>query len=129
MLQHLKHARVAAQEDFVPPDADAVEVQHALERPASRGAVFVYETIAAVAEESASPVDVGQDPFDDDTPADVDAAHERAVAAGAIVVSAPEDAFYGGRGCSLQDPEGNLWHIGSPWLDSDAARNLPERRI
>jgi uncharacterized glyoxalase superfamily protein PhnB len=64
-----------------------------------------------------------------DTPADVDRAFERAVAAGAIVERPPEDAFYGGRGCSLQDPEGNLWHVGSPWLESDTARNLPERRL
>ena len=64
-----------------------------------------------------------------DTPAEVDRAYERAVAAGATVVAPPEDAFYGGRGFSLEDPEGNLWHVGSPWLESDAALNLPERRL
>jgi uncharacterized glyoxalase superfamily protein PhnB len=64
-----------------------------------------------------------------DTPGDVDRAYERAVAAGAKVAAPLEDAFYGGRGFSLEDPEGNLWHVGSPWLDSDAALHLPERRL
>ena len=64
-----------------------------------------------------------------DTRDDVDRAYERAVAAGATVLRPPEDAFYGGRGFSLEDPEGHQWHVGSPWLESDTARDLPERRI
>ena len=48
---------------------------------------------------------------------DVDAHHARAVAAGAQVVTAPEDQHYGGRLYSCRDPEGNLWNFGSydPW--------------
>ena len=50
---------------------------------------------------------------------DVDAHHARAVAAGAVVVSALEDKDYGGRGYGCRDPEGNLWSFGSydPWQD------------
>ena len=43
----------------------------------------------------------------------VDALYERAVAAGATVVRKPEDQDYGGRGCTLRDPEGNQWSFGS----------------
>jgi uncharacterized glyoxalase superfamily protein PhnB len=64
-----------------------------------------------------------------DTRDDVDRLHEHAVSLGATVLRPPEDAFYGGRGFSLEDPEGNQWHVGSPWLDSDTARTLPQRRI
>ena len=45
--------------------------------------------------------------------ADVDAVFERAVAAGATVVRKPEDQDYGGRACTLRDPEGNQWSFGS----------------
>jgi uncharacterized glyoxalase superfamily protein PhnB len=48
----------------------------------------------------------------DDT-ADVEAIHERAVAAGATSLRPPEDPDYGGRECSLQDREGNLWSFGT----------------
>ena len=48
-----------------------------------------------------------------DTDDEVDAAHARAVAAGATSVLAPEDQEYGGRNATVQDPEGNTWSIGS----------------
>ena len=44
---------------------------------------------------------------------DVDRIHARAVAAGATSVQPPEDQGYGGRGCTLRDPEGNQWSFGS----------------
>lgn len=47
------------------------------------------------------------------TDAEVDALHERAVAAGAESVQTPEDMDYGGRGATVADPEGNLWSVGS----------------
>ncbi len=49
--------------------------------------------------------------------ADVDAVATRARAADAEIVREPQDEGYGGRGCSLKDPEGYLWNIGSydPW--------------
>ncbi len=52
---------------------------------------------------------------------DVDAHHARALAAGAVIVMAPEDKDYGGRGYGCRDPEGNLWSFGSydPWQDED----------
>lgn len=43
----------------------------------------------------------------------VDAIHERAVAAGAASLRPPNDPDYGGRECSLQDREGNLWSFGT----------------
>lgn len=48
-----------------------------------------------------------------DDPAAVDVLHERAVAAGATTVQAPNDPEYGGRECSLEDREGNLWSFGT----------------
>ena len=50
---------------------------------------------------------------------DVDAHHAQALAAGAVVVMAPEDQDYGGRNYACRDPEGNLWSFGSydPWAE------------
>jgi len=50
---------------------------------------------------------------------EVDALCERARAAGAEIVMAPEDQDYGGRLFSCRDPEGHLWNFGSydPWSD------------
>ena len=39
----------------------------------------------------------------------VDALHERAVAAGAVSVVPPQDAFWGDRMCCLSDPDGHRW--------------------
>ena len=48
---------------------------------------------------------------------DVDAHHDRAVAAGARVAMPPADQDHGGRLYSCYDPEGQLWNFGSydPW--------------
>ena len=48
---------------------------------------------------------------------DVDAHHDRAVAAGATITLPPADQDYGGRLYSARDFEGNLWNFGSydPW--------------
>ena len=48
------------------------------------------------------------------TVADVDAHHDRAVAAGATITMALNDAFYGERRYEAADPEGNRWHFGEP---------------
>lgn len=62
------------------------------------------------------------DPFDTgravlylvlDGPAEVDAHHARAVAAGATVVMEPVDQPYGSREYAVTDPEGNVWSVGS----------------
>ena len=42
---------------------------------------------------------------------DVDAAYQRALAAGAESVQAPTDQFYGDRSGGVKDPCGNLWYI------------------
>ncbi|HYF72821.1 MAG TPA: VOC family protein [Nocardioides sp.] len=44
---------------------------------------------------------------------DPDAVFERAVAAGGTVVVPMADQDYGGRGGSVEDPEGNHWSFGS----------------
>lgn len=49
--------------------------------------------------------------------AEVDAAHERVVAAGGKIAIAIKNEDYGGRAFSCFDPEGHLWNVGSydPW--------------
>ena len=47
------------------------------------------------------------------TPADVDALHARAVAAGATILRALQDTEYGSHDFSCADPEGNAWHVGT----------------
>jgi PhnB protein len=42
---------------------------------------------------------------------DVDATYERALKSGATSVRPPQNAFYGDRNASVQDPFGNLWGI------------------
>lgn len=53
--------------------------------------------------------------------ADVDGHHDRAKAAGAVIVMAPEDQDYGGRLYACKDPEGHLWNFGSydPWAEAE----------
>jgi PhnB protein len=41
----------------------------------------------------------------------VDAAFDRAVAAGATVIAPPTDKFYGDRACELVDPFGHAWGL------------------
>lgn len=47
------------------------------------------------------------------TDADVDRVHAAALAAGGTSVREPVDQDYGGRGCTVRDPEGNQWSFGS----------------
>lgn len=48
-----------------------------------------------------------------ETDEDVDRIYEQAMALGATSVRPPEDQGYGGRGCTVRDPEGNQWSFGS----------------
>jgi len=48
-----------------------------------------------------------------ETDDEVDAIHARAIEAGGTSVESPSDMPYGGRGCTIADPEGNHWSIGS----------------
>lgn len=52
-----------------------------------------------------------------DSDAAVDAAHDRAVAAGAEITMAKQDMDYGGRAFTVRDPGGVSWSYGSydPW--------------
>jgi uncharacterized glyoxalase superfamily protein PhnB len=49
---------------------------------------------------------------------DVDPLHDRAKAAGAEIVMAPEDQEYGSRDFAARDPEGNIWSFGTYRLGS-----------
>jgi PhnB protein len=42
---------------------------------------------------------------------DVDAVYRRAIALGAVSVSAPADQFYGDRNAQVKDPSGHSWDI------------------
>ncbi|HWG44450.1 MAG TPA: VOC family protein [Gemmataceae bacterium] len=53
---------------------------------------------------------------------DVDALYARAVAAGAKVVSAPVDQFYGDRQCTLEDPDGHRWFFATNVADFDPSK-------
>lgn len=44
---------------------------------------------------------------------DVDAAYQRALAAGATPISEPKDQPYGDRSSGVRDNEGNIWWIGT----------------
>ncbi|MGH8869529.1 MAG: VOC family protein [Actinomycetes bacterium] len=46
-------------------------------------------------------------------PADIDALHARAAAAGAEIVRPPSDQDYGSRDVIVRDPEGNDWCFGT----------------
>ena len=59
----------------------------------------------------------------------VDALHERAVAAGAEVVTRPEHADIGSYRFSVRDPEGDVWGVSTTWHDKPASLGLPERVI
>ncbi len=41
----------------------------------------------------------------------LDAHHDRAKAAGAFIIRAPEDQFYGDRTYAARDPEGQVWNF------------------
>jgi uncharacterized glyoxalase superfamily protein PhnB len=49
---------------------------------------------------------------------EIDPLHDRAKAAGAEIVMAPEDQEYGSRDFAARDPEGNIWSFGTYRLGS-----------
>jgi uncharacterized glyoxalase superfamily protein PhnB len=53
---------------------------------------------------------------------DVDALHQRAIAAGAKSERAPQDMFYGDRTCTVIDPEGHVWYFATNKADFDPAK-------
>jgi uncharacterized glyoxalase superfamily protein PhnB len=48
--------------------------------------------------------------------ADVDAAYERALAAGAVSIETPADQPYGARRAGVKDPHGNSWYFSAPFV-------------
>jgi PhnB protein len=54
------------------------------------------------------------------TPADVDAAIDRALSAGAEVVMAAQDTFWGARYGRVRDPFGHVWAFNAPLRESAA---------
>jgi uncharacterized glyoxalase superfamily protein PhnB len=52
---------------------------------------------------------------------DADAAHSRAVAAGAVITTPLHDTPYGSRDFTVKDPEGHTWNVGTydPWAKRD----------
>lgn len=48
-----------------------------------------------------------------ETDADVDRVHSAALGAGATSLQAPMNPDYGGRTCTVRDPEGNQWSFGT----------------
>lgn len=60
---------------------------------------------------------------------EVDDMYRRVQATDAEVMVPLQATFYGSYGFTVRDPEGNLWNIGKRWLDSEEARNLPDRRL
>ncbi len=94
-------------------DHDGVVVHAELQRPDGRGGLM----LGAASQESAWAQQVGA--FGAYVVVDdVEALHERAVAAGAEVTQPPHDTDYGSREVAFRDPEGGLWsfgtHIGEP---------------
>jgi PhnB protein len=45
---------------------------------------------------------------------DADAAYDKAIAAGATKIMAPDNMFWGARYAQVKDPFGHLWSIGGP---------------
>lgn len=80
-------------------------------------------TSALMRQLTALPADVGgrqtQTPYV--VVADPDAHYATAVKAGARIVRPIQEEDYGGKGYTLADPEGHVWHFGSydPWQDSE----------
>ncbi len=61
---------------------------------------------------------------------DADAAYKKAVAAGAVTVSAPKDEFYGDRSAGVKDAFGNQWWIATRVEDvteSELAARMAKR--
>jgi hypothetical protein len=64
-----------------------------------------------------------------DSPAEVDDVVRQWLAAGALLVKAPEEVFWGGYSGYVADPDGHLWEIAhNPYApnDGDGRMQLPE---
>jgi uncharacterized glyoxalase superfamily protein PhnB len=59
----------------------------------------------------------------------VDALYDRALSAGATIVSEPGHAMTGSYRFSVRDPEGEVWGVSTTWHDKPESLGLPERVI
>lgn len=101
-------AAFGASVDFVTPESGE-EVHHA--QISIGGAMFMCGT----GQEDGLSVEAGKGSsyWIVDSPAEIDALHAQAMAAGATDERAPYDADYGGRHCTVRDPDGNAWSFGT----------------
>lgn len=76
---------------------------------------FVEQSMIGARTDPPSPFDTGRAVIylALDGAGNVDAHHDRAVAAGATVVQELVDQPYGSREYAVADPEGNVWSVGS----------------
>ena len=98
------------------------------------GAVFGFFTLDGLARESnCAPEDMGTGAMtlaqNFPTEAEVDAAYNTAIEAGAKALKPPTKADWGGYFCSWADPDGHVWQYAmNPFwpLDDDGNVSLPE---
>lgn len=100
-------------ERLVVPGIDPSVVEHAEFRWRDNGGLMFGSVRPGNPHASAEAVGRGRCYLVVDADAEVDAAYERALAAGGTSVQEPADQDYGGRGATVADPEGNQWSIGS----------------
>ena len=99
----------AAEVARVPAD-DGVRLMHAHLHINGASLMMHDEFPEYVSEPSGKPEGVTLHLHVDDT----DAWYDRAIAAGAASVMAPENMFWGDRYAQVRDPFGHLWSIGHP---------------
>lgn len=132
LAPYLRVRGAAAALDFYAKAFGAVETMRLVENPGGRighaemrigdGMVMLsdeYPEMGIVGPESLGGSAVGIS-FEVD---DVDALVARAEAAGAKVLMAPRDEFYGHRAGKLEDPFGHVWHV------STRLENLSEEEL
>jgi PhnB protein len=99
----------------VPAD-DGVRLMHAHLHINGASLMMHDEFPEYVSEPSGKPEGVTLHLHVDDT----DGWYDRAIAAGAVSVMAPENMFWGDRYAQVRDPFGHLWSIGHPLKGEDA---------
>lgn len=95
---------------YADPDDDSVVLHAELLWPHGGGVM-----LGTVREEGPGPKHPGTASAYCVTDSDdaVDRLHEQALAHGGTSLAPPTDMEYGGRGCTVADPEGNRWSLGS----------------
>ena len=94
----------------VPNDDDPTVIEHAQLRGPSGGGIMLGSANRPGNPFSQRPTGASSVYMVIDHPDEI---HDRAVAAGAVVVQPLYEADYGSRGFSVADPEGNIWSFGT----------------